>query len=129
MNTNNAAKNEALAQLKAAFEACEAAGLTVVALAGDTAHEVGFSGLDTVEGEPVAVLWLDESRGLDLDLADEGDLVEDVEAICEKWLRGLGRDKDNAWPNALAELDDLYCNGTDLYSTAVDLARNYFQAV
>lgn len=130
MNATNEAKSnaqkEALAQLRAAFEACKAAGLTVVVSVGDTAHEVGVSDLDSVEGEPVAVLWCDDSQGLYLDQLDAE--VEDVEEICESWIAGLGGDLDNAWPNVLSELADTYCAGTPAYDCAVILARNYFRA-
>lgn len=122
------AQHEALAQLRAAFAACEAAGLRVVAdSSGGSAYEVGVSDFDAIDGEPVVVLWLADDEWLELDGNDEP-TVEDVEATCEKWLAQLGGDKDNAWPNVVAELrQDYECN--DDQQTAIDLARNYFQAI
>ncbi len=128
-NKPNQAQIDALAQLKAAFAACEAAGLKVLATSdSSTAVEAGVSDFDTVDGEPVVVLWLGDDRCFELDCCDdEADLVADVEAIAEKWLRTLGGDKDNAWPNVLAELEQDY-EATGEYGVAVELARNFFQA-
>ncbi|QGH73644.1 MAG: hypothetical protein [Podoviridae sp. ctpVR23] len=66
----NQTQLDALAQLKAAFAACEAAGLKVLASgSGDYAVEAGVSDFDSSEGQPVVVLWLADDRGYELEAA------------------------------------------------------------
>lgn len=128
MSKPTQAQKDAFEQLKAAFAACEAAGLRVLAQGSDSAYEVGVSDFDTVDDVPVGVLWMGDDYCVELDCCDEEVTVEAVEEICEQWLTKLGNDKDNAWPNVLSQLDVAYCSGTDAYDTAVVLASNYFQA-
>jgi hypothetical protein len=64
-------QNAALAQLRAALAACEAAGLPVLAQSGESAYLLDGVGEATADGEPVVVLWLDEGRWVSLDDCEE----------------------------------------------------------
>lgn len=107
----NQAQKDAMAQLKAAFAACEAADLKVLATCGDPSGvEVGVSDFDHSDGKPVVVLWLGDDRSYELESDPDAEFEEEVHEIVEKHLERLGRDADNAWPQICLELESLWCD-------------------
>lgn len=108
----NQAQKDAMAQLRAAFAACEAAGLKVLAISGDSdyAVEAGVSDFDVSDDKPVVVLWLGDDRGYELTSDPDAEFEDEVHEIVEKHLDRLGRDADAAWPQICLELESLWCD-------------------